>query len=83
MIVNLKKITQQKERLEYAERIFRESPVAKGLTKPIKELTRLLEEIATDLEIGGECILELDKPRLEAIKERDKFLQFLNQADEP
>jgi hypothetical protein len=51
------------------------------LSRTIRSLIIEREEIETDLELGGECILELDKARLEAIKEKNKMLVFTNKEE--
>ena len=37
----------------------------------LKETATLLRTICKDLEVGGESIIELDKSRVDAIKERE------------
>jgi hypothetical protein len=49
-------------------------------------LVKFLEDIEADLAGGGECIIELDKPRQEAIMERETVInqinEFNNKADD-
>lgn len=79
MNINLKKLTQQRLALE----TFQKQVIASGKSsRYIKDLVRFLEEIEADLEIGGESIVELDMPRLEAIAERNKFVSFVKDGDD-
>lgn len=41
-----------------------------------------MQDIESDLELGGESIIELDKTRTEAIEERNKMLRFKKNSDE-
>jgi len=85
MKVNLKKICEQKELLKYiTTEMSSDQPIPqKMLSQKIRKLLLLMDEIENDLEMCGESILELDMPRLDAIKERNRFLEFLHKADEP
>jgi hypothetical protein len=85
MKVNLKKICEQKELLKHiSTEMSSDQPVPqKMLSQKIRKLLLLMDEIENDLEMCGESILELDMPRLDAIKERNRFLEFLHKADEP
>ena len=83
MKVNLKKLAVLEERLDYAERVFEDRPITHSLVKPIKELKELLKELSQDLAMCGECIVELDRPRLKAIAEKKKFTDLLDKADGP
>jgi hypothetical protein len=76
MNVNLKEITLCRENLEFA--LQKKNEILTTGIKPtlLKKIVKLLEEIETDLELAGESIVELDKPRLEAIEERNKMLAF-------
>jgi len=71
-----------KEAVKYIQSILREQDVTKGLARKLDEVIKLYDEIESDLEIGGESIIELDKPRLEAIAERNKMLNILNKSDD-
>jgi hypothetical protein len=82
MEVNLKDLCRQKETLKYIASVLREQSILKGLAKKLEKTVDFYDDIERDLELGGECIIELDKPRLEAIEERNKMLQFLNQSDD-
>jgi hypothetical protein len=52
------------------------------LASKLNNIIKLLDEIELDLELGGECIIELNKGRLESIEERDKMLRMLREADD-
>lgn len=83
MKISLKKLAQQREALDHAIRTLAPQASGKNSAKHLKNLQTLLEEVDRDLEMCGESIVELDKPRLEAVEERNKMLSFLDQADEP
>lgn len=82
MEINLKKLAQQKEQLKYIQTVLANQQITKALSKKLNELIRFIDEIETDLEMCGESIIELDKPRLEAIEERNKMLNFLHDGDD-
>lgn len=82
MEINLKDLVKTKEAIKYIQSILREQPVTKGLARKLDEVVKLYDEIESDLEIGGESIIELDKPRLEAIAERNKMINILNKSDD-
>jgi heme oxygenase len=82
MEINLKKLAQQKEQLKYIQTVLANQQITKALSKKLNELIRFIDEIETDLEMCGESIVELDKPRLEAIEERNKMLNFLHDGDD-
>jgi len=82
MEINLKDLVKTKEAVKYIQSILREQDVTKGLARKLDEVIKLYDEIESDLEIGGESIIELDKPRLEAIAERNKMLNILNKSDD-
>lgn len=82
MEINLKNLVKTKEAVKYIQSILREQDVTKGLARKLDEVIKLYDEIESDLEIGGESIIELDKPRLEAIEERNKMLNILNKSDD-
>lgn len=81
MKVNLNDFSKEKMTLEYVEKILGENAVTKPLARKLRKTIRLCEEIERDLEMGGESIIELDKPRLEAIEERNKALAFRKEED--
>lgn len=78
MKINLKKLAQQTETLIHVSNAITVS----GVKKNLKDLLSLIEEIALDLEMSGESIVELDKKRLDAIEEKNKFLNFMKNTDE-
>jgi hypothetical protein len=80
MKINLKKLAEQRHVLN--EVSSGASWISGTQMKKLRDLGRLLEEIDTDLGLCGESIIEIDKPRLEAIEERDKWLNFYNKADD-
>lgn len=80
MKTNLKKLCEQRHIL--TELNSGESIMTGTQMKKLRELARLLEEIETDLELGGESIVELDSPRLEAIQEKNRWLNFYNKTDD-
>jgi hypothetical protein len=82
MKVNLKKFAQDKYWLENIQRTLLGDTSTKAIGRKLKGLIDLVSEIETDLELGGESIVELDKPRLDAIEERNKMLKFMNEADD-
>ncbi len=82
MEINLKDLVKTKEAVKYIQSILREQDVTKGLARKLDEVIKLYDEIESDLEIGGESIIELDKPKLEAIAERNKMLNILNKSDD-
>ncbi len=81
MKVNLNDFSKEKMTLEYVEKILGENAVTKPLARKLRKTIRLCEEIERDLEMSGESIIELDKPRLEAIEERNKALSFNKEED--
>lgn len=82
MKVNLKRHALEKEALKYVQNKLSEQAITKPLASRLAKTIRLLEEIETDLELGGECIIELDKSRLDAVAERDKTMNMLKAADD-
>jgi len=74
MKVNLKELSKEKVALDMIESMLLEIPHARPLVSKLKKVIRRQEEIEKDLEIGGESIIELDKPRLEAIEERNRAI---------
>ena len=82
MKVNLKKLAYDKEAMNYVYRRLSEQSITKPLANKLYNIIKLLEEVETDLELGGECIIELDKGRTASIEERDKMLRLLKQSDD-
>jgi len=70
MNVNLKELEHQMNSLDFisSTKSTKEYP---KICRDVRTLYNLLMVIKTDLEGMGESIVELDKPRSEAIKERD------------
>lgn len=82
MKVNLKDFARQKEQLKYIQKIIGEQQITKALAKKMNKIINFYDEVETDMSLCGECIVELDQPRLEAIAERDKMLEFLHNGDD-
>jgi len=82
MNINLKKFAQEKEALKYVQKRLLEQASTRPLANKLAKTIKLLDEVETDLELGGECIIELDKPRLDSIQERDKMLLMLKEGDD-
>lgn len=82
MEINLKELSQQKEQLKYIQSVLADNILLKSFAKRIAKTIRFYEEIETDLELAGESIVELDKPRLKAIEERNKWLNIYNKTDD-
>ena len=81
MKINLKDYAKDTLFLKHVETILANQSETKGLSRTIRSLIIEREEIETDIELGGECILELDKARLEAIKEKNKMLIFTSKQE--
>lgn len=82
MIINLKKLSLQKENLKRAQSLLRSVPEGRPLVRNLNNLILFLNEIEIDLELGGESIVELDMSRLDAVEQRNKMLNFLNEEDD-
>ena len=82
MNINLKEHARDIEILKHVEKLLLEQSETKGISRKIRKVIKFMEEIEADLEIGGESIVELDMPRLEAIEERNKMLRFKRDTDE-
>lgn len=78
----MKALTQKKEFLKKAISLLSDSPGTRPLVTKLNGLVRLIDDIESDLEISGESIIELDMDRLEAIEERNRFLNFIDKADD-
>ena len=70
MKINLKEFEYQLNSLDFISSTKSAKEYSK-ICQEARALYDLLLLIKTDLEMGGESIIELDKPRSEAIKERD------------
>lgn len=77
MQINLRNLVKEREALKAAQ-----AEVSKDISTKLNKVINFYDEIERDLEISGECIVQLDKPRLKAIEERNKMLNFLKQADD-
>jgi hypothetical protein len=82
MEVNLKEHARDIEILKHVEKLLSERSETKGVSRQVRRIYLFMQEVETDLELGGECIVELDKPRLEAIEERNKMFRFKKSEDE-
>jgi hypothetical protein len=82
MHINLKDYCKNIEVLKHASTLLAENSETKGISRKLDKFVKFLEEIETDLELGGESIVELDMPRLEAIEERNKMLRFKRDSDD-
>ena len=78
MLINLKELAQQRLALNH---LLTSDEIQVPKPKLIRNLLRFLEDVESDLEIGGESIVELDMSRLEAVEERNKMLQFLKDSE--
>jgi predicted DNA-binding antitoxin AbrB/MazE fold protein len=75
MKINLKELCKQKLILKSITESEVETITKTDLNR-LKRIAMLLDEVESDLEITGESKIELDKPRLDAIEERNKMLSF-------
>lgn len=82
MHINLKDFAKDIEVLKHVEKLLMDDTETKGISRKVRSIIQFMQEIETDLELGGESIVELDKPRLEAIEERNKMLRFKRDNDE-
>lgn len=82
MKVNLKEIAQDKSTLEYVVSILANQQLSKPLSRKVSKIVKFMEDLERDLEMGGECVIELDKPRLEAIEERNRMSNFMQTGDD-
>ena len=83
MKVNLKKLVQDKEMLKAVQAEMRDMQGPQlSFSKKLNKIINFYDEIERDLEMCGESIVEIDMPRLKAIEERNKFLEFLKTNDD-
>lgn len=82
MEVNLKNHVKDTHVLKHVEKLLANDSMTRGLSRKISKIIKEREEIEVDLELCGECIVELDKPRLEAIEEKDKMTGFISHDDD-
>lgn len=82
MNINLKDFAKDIEVLKHVEKLLLEQTETKGISRKVRKIVQFLQEVEADLEIGGESIVELDMPRLEAIEERNSMLRFKKDTDD-
>ena len=82
MNINLKEHAKDIEILKHVEKLLFEQSETKGISRKVRKIIKFMQEIETDLELGGESIVELDMPRLEAIEERNNMLKFKLESDD-
>ena len=83
METNLKTIYTYREAVSVMQEYFNKLDATKGNAPRLDNLVKFLQRIETDLQHGGECIIQLDKPRMDAIAERDLFHAKLQEAINP
>jgi len=82
MEVNLKDISKQILELKHLKKqLLQQNADPKKSSRLIDKIVLFYEEVESDLELCGESIIETDKPRLEAIEERNKMLSFIKEED--
>lgn len=82
MEVNLKDVSKQILELKHLKKqLLQQNADPKKSSKLIDKIVSFYEEVESDLELCGESIIEIDKPRLEAIEERNKMLSFIKEED--
>lgn len=82
MHINLKDFAKDIEVLKHVEKLLMDDTETKGISRKVRKIIQFMQEVETDLELGGESIVELDMPRLEAIEERNNMLKFKRDTDE-
>lgn len=82
MKINLKEHSKDIEMLKHSEKLLSERSETKGVARQIRKIILFMQDIESDLELGGESIIELDKPRTEALEERNKAFRFRKDSDE-
>ncbi len=82
MKINLKNHSKDLLQLLKLKKDLISNPELKKYSKLIGKVIQLHEEIEVDTELSGECILELDKARQEAIEERNHMLSFIKEEDD-
>ena len=82
MNINLKEHAKDIEILKHVEKLLFEQSETKGISRKVRKIIKFMQEIETDLELGGESIVELDMPRLKAIEERNNMLKFKLESDD-
>jgi len=81
MEVNLKNFAKDTYVLKHIEKILSNETVTRGLARKLSKIIKEREEIEVDLELGSECIIQLDMPRLDALVERSKMTNFIEDID--
>jgi hypothetical protein len=82
MEVNLKDVSKQILELKHLKKqLLQQNADPKKSSRLIDKIVLFYEEVESDLELCGESIIETDKPRLEAIEERNKMLSFIKEED--
>ena len=82
MEVNLKDVSKQILELKHLKKqLLQQNADPKKSSKLIDKIVLFYEEVESDLELCGESIIEINKPRLEAIEERNKMLSFIKEED--
>jgi hypothetical protein len=82
MEVNLKDVSKQILELKHLKKqLLQQNADPKKSSRLIDKIVLFYEEVESDLELCGESIIEIDKPRLEAIEERNKMLSFIKEED--
>ena len=82
MKLNLKKFAQDKAALKFVHKRLHEQREFRPLASKLNKIINFMDEIETDLELGGECIIDLDKDRMAAVEERNKMLAILREGDD-
>lgn len=82
MNINLKEHAKDIEILKHVEKLLFEQSETKGISRKVRKIIKFMQEIETDLELGGESIVELDMDRLKAIEERNNMLKFKLESDD-
>lgn len=82
MKINLKEHCQDKETLKHIQVLLRAQSNTAPYARKLDKIIRFYDEVETDLELGGESIVELDMERLSAIEERNKMLRFIHNSDD-
>lgn len=81
MEINLKDLSKKILYLKQYEIKLFEDKQTRDMSRKIKEVRELLEEIESDLEINQKSELFLDKDLNNALEERNKMLQFIKDED--
>jgi hypothetical protein len=82
MKINLKQLALERQMLIHAQKLLANTDFGKGISRKLTKTIRFIENIELDLEMCGESIVELDRPRLDAIEEKTKMLNFMENGDD-